>query len=227
MKEINPSIISGAYVRMTTLADGTPRVVIDLDCGLEMAGRMFVEPGVMVALARLTQEAATASVHARVPHGTSDKQFGQQAKALRLSGFFRVPDVWRALGSDVEFRTWVQRQPSAFSGQFSEYINNEGRCIAAHVRRVADGAGVNIKPEYSCIPLTDEEHKRQHQHGESALGDSEWWDKMRIKYVEAWAWQAMKKTLSAESMADIDPKTIRAWAEFHNLDRYLPQEYRA
>ncbi len=224
--EINPSIISGAYVRMTTLADGTPRVVIDLDCGLEMAGRMFAEPGVMVAMARLTQEAAKASAQ-HVTRGTSDKLFGQQAKVLRLSGFFRVPEVWRALGTDTQFREWVQRQPSAFSGQFSEYVNSEGRCIAAHVRRIADGAGTSIKPEYACIPLTDEEHKRQHQHGEGVLGSSEWWDKQRIKCVEAWAWQALKWTLHAESMADIEPKTIRAWAEFHGIDHHLPQEYRA
>ncbi len=69
--------------------------------------------------------------------------------------------------TDKKFREWVQRQPSCLSGRFSEYVNGEGRCIAAHVRRAAT-SGTGYKAPFSCVPMTDDEHRFQHQHGELA-----------------------------------------------------------
>lgn len=69
---------------------------------------------------------------------------------------------------DAAFLEWLRTQPSCLSGQFSEFVNGQGRNVAAHVRRAAN-AGVAIKPLFSAVPLTDEEHKIQHQHGEHGL----------------------------------------------------------
>jgi hypothetical protein len=69
--------------------------------------------------------------------------------------------------TDKKFREWVRRQPSCLSGRFSEYVNGEGRNLACHVRRAAT-SGISYKPPYSCVPMTDEEHRYQHQHGELA-----------------------------------------------------------
>ena len=51
------SAISGSFVKVLTMADGTPRVTIDLDCTLMECAQVF-EQGAAVAIARLTQEAA-------------------------------------------------------------------------------------------------------------------------------------------------------------------------
>lgn len=105
------------------------------------------------------------------------------------------------------------------------------------------------KPEYACVPMTDAEHRRQHQEGESGvyalylrlrndarvpgipapeLGQEakEWFDRQRITTVEAWAWQACKAQLGHESMADVPPSALYRWAEARGVERLLPREYR-
>lgn len=215
MSENNSLAVSGAYVRLRTLADGTPRVEIDLDCTIESAAQLFTEPGVMVALARLH--------HNKIQKAEADlHQFGQQAKALKLSGFFRAPEVWRAVGTDEEFLAWVSKQSCCAST--NGFCN--GDVVAAHVRRIADGAGTGIKPEYAAIPLCHLHHSRQHEQGESALGGKEWMDHQRLIHVERWAWDTLKEKLGYASMGDISPAIISQWAADHQVYHYLPMVYR-
>ena len=68
-------------------------------------------------------------------------------------------------GSDAEYLHWLSFQASCLSGEFNQYIDGVGRNIACHVRR-ANNSGTGIKPPFSAVPLTDAEHKYQHQHGE-------------------------------------------------------------
>ena len=69
-------------------------------------------------------------------------------------------------GTDAEYRAFIQRLPSAISGRFSEFVDGEGRCEAAHVRRSKD-SGTAFKAPFATIPLTNDEHNHQHQHAES------------------------------------------------------------
>lgn len=154
-----------------------------------------------------------------------EPKYGHYAAGLYRCGFFFNPRVLRALGSDAEYRKWIQRQPSAYSGKFSEYVDGEGRCIAAHVRRAGD-SGTAFKPKYACVPLTDEEHRLQHSEGENALGGPEWFDLQRAKYLQAWAHQLLKETLGVESLADAAPQMVRDWAERNDLLAALPGVYR-
>lgn len=205
------------------LVDGTLRVQIDIEPSDKATFlELFPEPGLGMAVAALR-------VSSPVPHEQQPAEarpYGQYAKALRLNGFCRAPDVWRAAGTDAEFREWIQKQPSWHSGKFSEYVNGEGRCIAAHVRRVANGAGTSIKPEYACVPLTDAEHSLQHQDGESALATTEEWDRARIEYVEQWCWNTIKSALKRGSMAAVPPHELESWAIQHGVENYLPACYR-
>jgi hypothetical protein len=89
--------------------------------------------------------------------------------------------------------------------------------VAAHVRRIADGAGVGVKPEYAAIPLCDAHHRAQHQHGESRIAPREVWDEVRMRTVESWAWERLKAQLGVQSMADADPAAVRQWGESHHL----------
>jgi len=90
-----------------------------------------------------------------------------------------------AIRLDKEFRQWIERQPSAYSGRFSEWPDGVGYSIACHVRRAAN-AGTGYKPLFSCIPLSDAEHKLTHQHGESALAPPGWFEMKAAEYLARW-----------------------------------------
>lgn len=61
---------------------------------------------------------------------------------------------------EKDFLRFIREHPSCLSGKTP--------CVPAHVRRVSDGAGMGKKPRLLAVPMTDEEHKYQHQHGEYA-----------------------------------------------------------
>lgn len=156
----------------------------------------------------------------------SEDNYGKMASKLYASGFFIAPPVLRAIGTDEQFRKWIQSHPSAISGEFSEYVVGEGRCEAAHVRRASE-SGTAYKPEYACIPLTHAEHQQQHTQGESSLKPIEWFDKMRVKYVTAWAKHTLLSQLGDYAgFREVPPDKLRQWALNHDLIPYLPSDYR-
>lgn len=145
--------------------------------------------------------------------------YGSYAHALHACGFFRAPAVWKALGTDEQFLAWLTTQPCA--------ARRRGGCrgdvVPAHVRRVADGAGTAIKPAYSAIPLCDGHHTdSQHQHGESALGGKEWFDRRRVEALEAWAHHRLCEIAGVESLTQVPPERIVNWANRNGLAHYLP-----
>ena len=210
--------IGASFVRITTMADGTPRVVLDLDCPLSEAAKLFDAPGAPVAIARLTPAAAQESAQAATVERTSP--YGKEASALYRGGFFAAPPVHRAIGKDADFLAWLRLQPCAI-------CKRQAPSEAAHVRRIAAGAGVGIKPEYSAIPLCHEHHAAQHQHGESAIGGKEAVDRMAAAALTNWAHTTLVARLGYEHLSDIPPETLREWAERNELHAYLPKEYRA
>lgn len=54
--------LMGTFVKISTMADGTPRIVLDLQCTLSEIADMGLIPGVPFAIARLTKESASAPV---------------------------------------------------------------------------------------------------------------------------------------------------------------------
>ena len=147
--------------------------------------------------------------------------YGKQSETLWKSGFTRAPAVWRALGTDAEYLAWIRQQACCVCGTTQQIE-------AAHVRRIADGAGVGVKPDnFSAVPMCHRHHEDQHQHGESAHGGKEWFDKQRINHVSRWAWVALKQQIGVESMTHADPIEVQEWAKAHGVEQYLPIEYRA
>ena len=219
-----PAAFLGVSSSSRTLVDGTLRIQVDIQPADAIgAFTCFGAPGSSVVLARITNESAVAAGQPQ----PVESLYGQEAKALKLSMFFRAPEVWEAVGTDVQYLHWVKRQPSAYSGDFSEYHDDgESYCVPAHVRRVEHGSGTAIKPPYSAIPLTNREHNLAHQNGDGAIGNDEWWDKMRIRYVSTWAWTSLKEQLGFESWKDVPPFELRDWANKHDLLRSLPNCYK-
>ena len=216
-----PAVIAGNFVKVSTMADGTPRITLDLSCSLMDLARLDLAPGSMVAIARLTQEAAGNHMAARLTQDAA--QYGQEAKALKQSGFFRAPAVWALIGSDGDYLEWCKTQPCAKTN-----LNGvpDNPVVAAHVRRVANGAGTGIKPPYSAIPLLSHLHMVQHQHGESAIANAEWWDRQRVRHLERWGWETLKARLGYKHWNQIEPWKLREWAEDRDVSQYLPREYK-
>ncbi len=178
----------------------------------------FLEEGVHVSV-RLVQEASGAAF-TKPEKGP----YRKESATLWRSPFFRQRSTWEAVGSDEQFREWVQRQPSCVSGDFSEYVEGEGRCVAAHVRRAGE-SGIAHKAPYACVPLTDAEHQRQHQDGEGAFGGKDFFDKQRIKHVQQWAWDTVVAELGYSSMTFVPPSALRAWAVKKNISEGLPSGF--
>lgn len=219
-------VFMGTTSRAQTMADGSLRIQVDLAPADAIgAFTRFGTPGSAIAVARLAD--AVAVEQSRPTAGAHQSLYGQFAKDLKLSGFFRTPAVWEAIGTDAQYLAWVKLQPSALSGKFSEYHDNGDKyCIPAHVRRVEHGAGTGIKPPYSAIPLTNDEHQQAHQEGDNSIGSNPWWEKKRIKYVQDWAWQALKEQLFYDSWSMVPPTELAKWANDKGVYRYLPLNYK-
>lgn len=235
MTEEEPLAYMGSSSGAKTMADGTLRIAIDIAPSDAIgAFAAFGIPGSPVALARIMNDVAVE--HERPKNDSLEEtNYGQEAKALYQSSFFRTPEVWEAIGTDKEYLEWVKHQASAKSGDFSEWHDHHGDkfCVAAHVRHIEHGSGTGIKPPYSAIPLTSPEHNLSHQKGDGAVGSREWWDKMRIKYVHAWCWETAKQQIQAEnpgkeftSFGLIPPLYVEGWATRRDILRHLPALYK-
>lgn len=154
--------------------------------------------------------------------------FGQQAKALRLyPDWMCRPEVWKAFGTDEDYMDWCrQQQCASCKWQPHWEMDRHILCEAAHVRRVADGAGTAIKPPYATIPLCHRCHALQHEHGEDRIGGRDWCDRQRMGHVQGWLWEQMKVTFQVDSMRQLAPTMLLEYARSAGVDRFLPQCYR-
>lgn len=216
------AVLQGSFNKLVTMADGTVRVTLDLDCNLTDAAKLGFERGMPVAIARITGQAALQDTRRREQRDEKPT-YGNYARKLKLSGFFRSPLVWRALGSDDEYLEWLRDQLCAYCGWEPHWeMDTFVRCEAAHRRR-ANNSGTAHKPEFDAIALCRKCHHLQHQEGESALGGKEWFDRQRIKHVETWAWVRMRDLFKVESMREVPPESLGQWAAANDLTHLLPR----
>lgn len=91
--------ISGSFSSMRTMADGSVRIVIDLDCTLAELAALNLMPGTPLALARLTPEAGTAAIQPQ-PEPEPAPEPPKGGALARLAG------MWCA---DPEFQAWLRQ----------------------------------------------------------------------------------------------------------------------
>jgi len=149
--------------------------------------------------------------------------YGKQAGELYRCGFFNAPPVWRALGTHDDYVTWLQAQPSAYSGLFDRYSGDDGRCVVVNAAKHASPKQAEVA-EYSAIPLTRAE-AALFAEGDS-IGDMTWYENQRMRHVQRWAHTELLEALGFESLSDVPPPALRSWAEERNLTALLPEDYR-
>jgi len=169
----------------------------------------------------------------------STHPYGNEARELKVSGFFRCPLVWGKIGSPGEYADWLTYCKSWISGNYNEHKDGVGRSIACHVRRIAKGAGTAYKPGWWMVPMTHTEHSIQHQNGEleclvayeifpegaTVEQAKDCFDQQVIKHLEQWGWEILKAQLGFEHWYDVPPGVLWEWAAEHKLINYLPRCY--
>lgn len=208
------SVISATRRAYKELVDGTLRVQFDVDPKFKNDFlKLFPEIDMGAAIAPLIGYSGQAA---------PAKNYGQFAKALYQSIFCTQVEVWRQLGSDKEYRHWIQDQNCIVCGT-RDYVEETGdmKCEAAHVRR-SSTSGVAIKADYSCVPLCHHHHTQQHQHGESAIGGERFMLVQRDLLIKSWAWETLKVELGVQSMKQAEPQDVVDWATERNLQAFLP-----
>jgi len=183
----------------------------------------------------------------KMKSAAAPKPYGAEASALYKCGFWLSPKVAAAIGTDDEYRAWIQNRPCIVCGG-GDYVEKTGelKCEAAHVKRPSN-SGMKHKPEYSCVPLCDGDHIGiQHAHGLPALyvkflslrhrhggaipevteNDArEWFDKQRDKHLVEWTTSTLAGKFKVESTGHIPPAKLLRWAQKHEVTEYLPISY--
>ena len=196
-----------------TLADGGLRITVDLPTTeSEHFHSLFKEVHCQVAVAPM------------LPVDLAKQQpedYGQYAKALRLSVFFGIKEVWQAVGSGEQFLAFVRTLKCiARSGSC------DGPIQAAHVWRIADGFGKGVKGPYAAVPLCAGHHRLQHNNGEDAVGGRAYMEKMAYDVRVRWIWAEIKDDIGVASMRDAEPAKVLAWCQRKGIDRYLPAAFK-
>lgn len=208
-----PTAIAGQLMSYRTLADGGLRITIDLPT--TESGHfheLFPEVHCQVAIAPLNL--ATSSEPA--------VDYGNYAKALWLSAFFGMPEVWRATGSDEQFLAWVREQKCiARSG-----VPCDGPIQAAHVWRLKDDFGKGVKGPYAAVPLCAGHHRAQHANGEQTIGGRAYMEQQKYEALRNWVWSVMRDDIGVASMRDAEPAKVLLWAEKRGIAQHLPAAIR-
>ena len=207
----NTTAISATRRSYKELVDGTLRVQFDID---PMYKRDFLK-----LFPDIDTPAAIAPLQTTQPVNAS---YGNYARILHGSRFLVDPAVLQHLGSDANYRAWIQDQSCIVCGK-QDYVEDSGqlKCEAAHVRR-ADRFGMGYKAEYACVSLCRKHHGLQHLKGEDFIGGAHFVDKEHQRQLRGWAWQALKQQLGVDSMKQAAPQDVRDWAEQHGVADYLP-----
>jgi len=216
------------------------RISFEVDQEIFLAFMDARTPGMYLACVATVVDGVEGAPPAPVAEPESSKPFSEEAETLHKSRVFGLVEFANAVGTDAEYHAWIQRQKSCVSHQYSEYVDGEGRCVAAHVRRASD-AGTAFKPEFHQVPLTDAEHQLQHASGESevlrragildaqadaGLAGKDWFYEKAFSYRQRWVWERLKAQLGYDHWYDVPTMVLAQWAQERGLLGKLPRCYR-
>lgn len=198
---------------------GVTRLVIEMPIEHhKKATQAFFDENVIVTLGQHEKSAyGVFAPNSQPPEKpTQDKSFFRE---LFRFGWFNNPQVLKAFGTDKNYQDFVRSQASCVSGQSPVEF--------AHVRRIASGSGTGIKPEYSGVPLTHEEHMKQHNEGESVFGGKDFFDKQLVKHRQLWIKSILYDYFNVESLSDISHDSFLSFLDERNILNTVPSRMRS
>ena len=142
---------------------------------------------------------------------------------LYRAGWFQNPRVYTVLGHDKEFLQWLRKENNCAACDHPGSQDNP--IVAAHYRKVSDGAGTGIKPEYSAVALCDRCHQKQHAQGYSALAPIDTWEKWVAMARQMWGHDQLRRIFGATSMTAVPASMVLQWLDARGLMRTLPREF--
>lgn len=94
----------GTFVKLSTMADGTPRIVMDLQCTLADIAALGLMPGVAFGIARITGESTIAPVE-EVPSVASIVEPKTRAGELCIMAatFCKMPVFWEWIRTKEDY----------------------------------------------------------------------------------------------------------------------------
>jgi hypothetical protein len=92
--------IMGTFVSIKTMADGSPRITLDMQCTLSEVAAMGLIPGVPFALARLVKEVAGKPAVAPVSHPQEPKERPGQLCVMACT-FCADPMFWKWISTET------------------------------------------------------------------------------------------------------------------------------
>jgi len=213
------AVVQGVLACMRTFKS-TKTIALTIEFPEEYKELWMMESGCPVAVARLMNG-----------ENTEAAVYGDEAKTLRQSPFFRTPAVWVAISpkGDGAYLKWLRGQRCVKRGSTCA-----GDVVAAHVSLTYQeeggemGAhGKGIKAVWSAVPLCDTHHRIQHGAGYEALGSVGFWRRQRVEHIEKWAWETLKEKLGYESWKNVPPGELSQWATENEVYDYLPATYQS
>ena len=84
--------------------------------------------------------------------------------------------------------------------------------------------GFNLRQisEAIGVPLMHDEHTKQHNEGESALGGREFFDKQLVKFRQLWIKSILYQCFSVDSLSDIDVNDFLALLDKKGIKDTVP-----
>lgn len=144
-----------------------------------------------------------------------EKEYRKMNDKLDMSSFFLRPEVLVAIGEPEEFAKWLEdHRNCAFPLQHSNCMN------VGHALLVPQ-----LEGKYNYLPMCKE-------HGEK-LDDSHYFKENSAYYTfkhqllqKEWILDFFKKKFSIDGNSEPEPNRIIEWAVAHNLNRYMPTDYK-
>jgi hypothetical protein len=184
-----------------------------LDSWVQVRLYKFIEeeqtPATSSAPAFLSQSIALPSHHAAPTTG----KYSDAAKVLQLSGFFRNPMVWAALGGEEAYKSW---------------LSDRACCAAVNPSCVSPGQATAIKgsayDQFHFVALCSE-HAPLMENRIDSIGGRHLLDQRRGMQMNEWSLQALCQRLSTVSLSSSHPRLVVEWAASNGVDALLPRQY--
>lgn len=164
---------------------------------------------------QLEQQAAKTVINERKNLQKKIKEYGDAMNALKLSGFFKQPNVWKAIGTEEEY---------------IDYIKNE-KCLF-HNHQCYDIQAFKMNNEdvrhYAYVPLCIKHAEQAKNDINSIPGGIKCLNMRHSILIYEWAMKKLTDILGYDepNLYVLNPSKVLFWAIENKLNVYIPTSFK-